>query len=249
MKSAIQSPFSTRAVRNVCRVVPLAVGLLSLTMIHPALAVDPSTSKTITVTGQGTESIPTTLTQVQLGVEVEADNAEAAQREAARRSAAVVGLLRSRNVGKLQTTGISLNPRYDYSNNQQKLVGYTATNMVSFRILTDQAGNLLDDAVKAGATRIENVSFVADDAAIATARQQAIREATQDAQAQAQAALSALGLTRKEVVSIQVNGAAVPPPQPIPYRAARMAADAAPSTPVVGGEEEVQASVTLQISY
>jgi uncharacterized protein len=50
---------------------------------------------------------------------------------------------------------------------------------------------------------------------------------------------------------VQVNGAT--PPTPIFANQnvqARMAADAASApTPVVGGEQEVQASVTLQISY
>jgi uncharacterized protein len=229
---------------------PLFVGILSLTMANPAMA-EQQMLRTLTVTGQGTEMVPTTLSRVQLGVEVQGDTAEKVQQEAARRSAAVVELVRSRKVDKLQTTGISLNPRYDYSNNgEQKIVGYTATNSISFQVPTDRAGTIMDDAVKAGATRIDGVSFIADEGAIATAQRQAIREATQDAQAQADAALSALGLTRKEVVSIQVNGST--PPPPVLYQSEALAArvaDAQPPTPVVGGEQEVQTSVTLQFSY
>jgi uncharacterized protein len=242
---AIRSGFS---IKKAC-MLPLLMGVLSLSMTNPAFAEAERMLRTLTVTGMGTESIPTTLSQVQLGVEVTGKTAEEVQAAAAQRSSAVVELLRSRSVTKLQTTGIYLSPTYDYNNGQQKLTGYTATNSVSFRLPTEQAGTLLDDAVKAGATRIDSVSFVADDSAISTAQKQAIREATQDAQDQAEAALSALGLQRKEVVSVQVNGAA--PPTPIFAEAARasMAADSAAPTPVVGGEQEVQASVTLQISY
>jgi uncharacterized protein len=228
---------------------PLCLGILSLTLATPAMA--EQILRTLTVTGQGSEMIPTTLSRVQLGVEVQGETAEQVQQEAAQRSSAVVELLRSRNITKLQTTGIYLSPRYDYSNNgEQKIVGYTATNSVSFQAPNDRAGTIMDDAVKAGATRIDGVSFIAEEGAIATAQRQAIREATQDAQAQADAALSALGLSRKEVVSVQVNGAT---PSPILYQSNVMAeralaANAAP-TPVVGGEQEVQASVTLQISY
>ncbi|MBD1852493.1 SIMPL domain-containing protein [Leptolyngbya sp. FACHB-711] len=231
--------------------VPLLLGVASISLTLPVLAheTQPMT-RTITVTGQGTESIATTLTQVQLGVEVQGRTAEEVQQEAARRSSAVVEFLRGRNVSKLQTTGINLSPRYDYDNGNQRIVGYTATNTVSFRIPTERAGTLLDEAVRAGATRIDSVSFIAEDAAIATARQQAIREATQDAQTQADAALSALGLSREEVVSIQINNAFMqPPPMPL-YRqnVAMGAADSAP-TPVVGGEQDIQATVTLQIRY
>jgi uncharacterized protein len=229
---------------------PLALGILSLTIANPVMA-ETQMLRTLTVTGQGTELIPTTLSRVQLGVEVQGDTAEKVQQEAARRSSAVVDLIRSRNVTKLQTTGINLSPRYDYSNNgEQKIIGYTATNSISFQVTTDRAGTIMDDAVKAGATRIDGVSFIADEGAIATAQRQAIREATQEAQAQADAALSALGLSRKEVVSIQVNGAS--PPPPILYQSEALAARAASAptpTPVIGGEQEVQASVTLQFSY
>jgi uncharacterized protein len=232
-------------------IIPLVLGILSLTIANPAMAEQTQMLRTLTVTGQGTETIPTTLSRVQLGVEVQGDTAEKVQQEAARRSSAVVDLVRARNVTKLQTTGISLSPRYDYSNNgEQKIIGYTATNSISFQVTTDRAGTIMDDAVKAGATRIDGVSFIADEGAIATAQRQAIREATQEAQAQADAALSALGLSRKEVVSIQVNGAS--PPPPVLYQsdalAARTASAPAP-TPVIGGEQEVQASVTLQFSY
>lgn len=65
--------------------------------LAPAMAQD-APLQTITVTGEGTQSIPTTLTEVQLGVEVEGKTAAQVQEDAARRSTAVVELLRSRDV-------------------------------------------------------------------------------------------------------------------------------------------------------
>ncbi|MGJ3245912.1 MAG: SIMPL domain-containing protein [Elainellaceae cyanobacterium] len=227
-------------------VLPLSIGILSLVLLKPALAQE-RTLRTLTVTGQGVEMVPTTLAQVSLGVEVQADTAVEAQRDAAQRSAAVVELLRSRDVSQLETTGISLSPRYNYAENEQRLIGYTASNIVSFQVSTEDAGALLDEAVQTGATRINGVTFTANDQAIAQARQIALREATEEAQEQADAVFTALGLSQQEIVSIQINGAnAVPPP--IPYRAA-MAEAADASTPVVGGEQTVNASVTLEISY
>lgn len=228
------------------QVIPLVLGLLTLSA-NPVLGQEKL--RTLTVSGRGVEMIPTTITQVRLGVEVQGKTAQEVQQEVARRSSAVVALLRSRNVEKLETTGISLNPIYSYNNNVQRLTGYSATNTVSFRLNTEQAGTLLDDAVTAGATRIDGVSFVAADAAIATAQQQALREATQDAQQQANAVLGVLNFTAKEVVSIQVNSAN-PPQPPLPlYRREADLANSASTTPVVGGEQQVEASVTLQISY
>jgi uncharacterized protein len=218
-----------------------------LTLPGPAFAQE-KMLRTLTVSGRGVENIPTTLTQVRLGVEAQGKTANQVQAEVARRSDAVVSLLKSRGVERLQTTGISLNPIYSYTDNKQTLTGYGAANMVSFRLPTAQAGVLLDDAVKAGASRIDGVSFVATDDAIAAAQKAALRKATQDAQAQANAVLSALNFSAKEIVSIQVNGASTPPPRPMELMQFRKAAADAP-TPVIGGDQEVDGSVTLQISY
>lgn len=235
---------------NLWKTLPFVL-LVCVSFTLPALAQEKEKLwRTLSVSGRGVETIPTTLSQVTLGVEIQRKTAQEVQQEAARRSSAVVALLKSRNVEKLQTTSIQLNPVYSYNNNVQRLTGYAASNTVSFRIPTEKTGTLLDDAVKAGATQINGISFVANDEAIANARKQALKEATQDAQQQANAVFDALGLKPKEVVNIQVNNASAPPPPPILYRAeAAKAPDADASTPVVGGEQQVEASVTLQISY
>ncbi|NJN29298.1 MAG: SIMPL domain-containing protein [Synechococcales cyanobacterium RM1_1_8] len=226
----------------------LALAALSLPVLSsPAMTQE--LLRSLTVTGQGVESIATTKAQVNLGIEVQAKTAKAAQAEAAQRSNAVVDLLKQRQVEKLETTGISLNPRYSYDNNEQTLLGFTATNTVSFRLPTNQAGAIMDDAVGAGATRINGISFTAADEVIAQAEKQALRKAAADAKAQADTVLDALGFEAKEIVNIQVNGAAAPPQFSTTTRLSGVAAfDAAPS-PVIGGEQNVQASVTLQIRY
>lgn len=219
-----------------------------LISFNPVLAQEQK-MKTLTVSGRGIINIPTTLTQIRLGVEIKGKTATEVQQQVAQRSAAVVALLKSRNVEKLQTTGINLNPSYSYQNNVQRLEGYIAANTVSFRIDTKKAGNILDEAVKAGATRIDGISFIASDSAIAEARQQALRAATQDAQQQADTVLSALNLTRREIVNIQINSTSSPPPRQMLTKTVAFDAINGSSTPVEGGEQEIEASVTLQISY
>jgi uncharacterized protein YggE len=226
----------------------LAVLVCGLFALPASAQVKENLLRTLTVSGRGVERIPTSLSQVTLGVEVQGKTAQEVQQEAARRSSAVLALLKSRNVEKLQTAGISLNPVYSYNNNVQKITGYAASNTVSFRIPTEKAGTLLDEAVKAGASQISGISFVATDEAIASAKKQALQKATQEAQQQANAVFSTLGLQAKEVVSIQLDGVNPPPPVLYASQVAKLANERA-STPVVGGEQQVEASVTLQISY
>jgi uncharacterized protein len=221
--------------------------LFTLGSVSPSLAVEKQLLRTLSVSGRGVTNIPATLTQVRLAVEVSGKSSNAVQQEAAQRSTKVIQLLRSRKVDKLQTAGISLAPVYNYSNNQQQLTGYTATNSLSFRLPVAQAGAVIDEAVKAGATRIDNVSSVASEEAIILAQTQSLQLATKDAQRQAQAVLSALGFQSKEIIGIQINDAVRP--NPVLMESASFARGKIAQTEVVGGEQEVQANVTLQISY
>ena len=257
MSKATASIFSTRSFRSSIALAALVLTpIAGCTLLQQKVAAQPAGAmvyqqpdQTLQVTGQGIQSIPTTLTQVSLGVSVEAKTAQAAQQQTAKQSTAVIEWVRSQNVEKLQTTGISLSPVYDYSDNQQVLKGYQATNTISFRAPTESAGAIIDEAVNVGATRIDGVSFVADDAAVEEARQQALQAAVKDAQQQADTVLAALGLSRQEVASISIGSVSAPPPEfrPAP-RAQRLASNEA-STPVVGQEQEINAQVTLLIRY
>ncbi|HBB30749.1 MAG TPA: hypothetical protein DDZ80_11885 [Cyanobacteria bacterium UBA8803] len=234
----------------------LAVALFGMTACQSAPARVESGNleflpRTITVVGKGDVSIPTTIAQVRLGVEIQGKTAQEVQQQVARRSQSVVELLKSRQVEKLETTGINLNPNYTYKDGKQTINGYSGINTVSFRIATEKSGPLLDEAIKAGATRIDGISFVASDEAIATAQQQAIEEAVGNAKTQADAALSALKVKSKEVIGIQINAANPPQPlnMPMPTAAVQEKIQANSDTPVVGGEQKVQQAVTLQIRY
>jgi len=67
---------------------------LTLTLVSfvglDAAAAQEQRIRTLSVTGRGVEAIPTTQTQVALGVEVQGKTAAEVQQEAARRSSAVV---------------------------------------------------------------------------------------------------------------------------------------------------------------
>ena len=224
--------------------------LFSLILLYPATA-QPESLRTLTVTGNGIENIDTTLAEVRLGVEIQGKTATEVQQEIAKRTAAIVDLLRSEDVQQLQTTGIRLNPNYEpinEDNSQRLITGYTGTNIVSFQIPTEQVGALLDEAIEVGASRIDGISFTATSEAVSAAQQEALRKATMDAQNKADVVLNTLNFTSQEIIGIEVDNASVSQRRPV--AAGQFAvSESRASTPIVGGEQTVRGSVTLQISY
>ena len=233
--------FNPRNLLNSLCYAPLTT-LVILNPINPVLAQEQVTP-TLTVTGEGIETISATLIQVNLGVEIQGEKAIAVQQEIAKRTTAVVDFLKERRVEKLQTTGFRLQPQYRYENNQRSFVGYLGVNTVSFQLPVEKIGNLLDEAVKIGATRIDSISFTATAQELAAAEKEALRKATQDAQEQAEAVLRALNLTSQEIIKIDIKRSSSPQPRLGVQRAATN------GTPIIGGEQNVRAFVTLQISY
>ncbi len=206
-----QQIWRQRSLRWLC-----IVGISASSWGAPAIALAQETLiRTLVVTGRASEDIQATITEIQLGIEAQGATPQAAQADVNGRSQALVKVLRDRRVRKLITTNVSLRPIYRNDKGEQTLKGYIASMSVQFQTPAAQAGAIVSAAVEAGATQINNVSFVADDRAIAAGRQIALTKATEDANAQAQAVLRALRISPQEVTSIRIDGAYAPPPTPI----------------------------------
>ncbi|MHC5939584.1 SIMPL domain-containing protein, partial [Nostoc sp.] len=164
------------------------------------------------VTGQGEVTVPTTLTEVQLGIQVDGKTATEVQEKTAQRSTAVVDVLQKLGAQQLQTTSIQLNPVY---NDTQTLTGFTELNTLQFELPTARAGAAIDTAIQAGANLIQNISFTPSDQALQQARLQVLSEAVKDAQAQAGAVFNTLKLTPGKIIDININSADNPSPSPL----------------------------------
>ena len=203
------------------------------------------------VTGQGKVSVPTTLTEVQLGIQVQGKTSTEVQEETAQRSAAVVDVLQKLGAQQLQTTSIQLNPVYKYDKDgNQTLTGFKGLNTLQFELPTDKAGAAIDTAIQAGANLIQDISFTASDEALEQARLQVLSEAAKDAQAQAGAVFSTLQLTPGKIIDIDINSANNPSPSPLEFNlAADKAFATGARTPLIGGPLTIEASVSLDIAY
>jgi len=195
----------------------------------------------ITVVGHGkAQGIPDTA-QIQLGVQSEAPTAREALSSNNSQMQALVAKLKELGVADkdLQTSNISIYPRYD--NQGRKIEAYQVTNTLTVMIRNvSETGALLDQVVDAGANNMSGIVFLIDDPA---ALQQAARDAAiADARARAQAMAQAANATIGQVVSITENIGSEPP---VIMQEAAMARAANDSVPVQTGEQTINAQVQI----
>ena len=173
---------------------------------------------------------------------VEAMQANAVQMERVLAQVTSLGVPANR----VQTSGITLNPQYDYNNNQPpQFMGYEATNtvMVELRDL-DRVGPVLDALVAAGATNLNgpNWAIIDDSSAKQAAREAAFAEARK--QAEGYARMSGFGSARLLAIEESLDYAT-----PMFNRVADESVGAAPavSTPTRPGQVATQ--ITLTVKY
>lgn len=231
--------------------VVLSLGLLALgcttnntTTVLPPEQQPPG----IAVSGSGSAFGEPDIAVLSLGVEAEAAGVAEARSQAAEAMDAMLDALKKGGVASedIQTTRFSVQPRYDFTERRQILVGFTVTNMVTAKIRNiDDTGDLIDAAIEAGGdlARINNLRFTIDDPSALEdeARLEAMAEARSKAETLAQAAGVVLGAPR----SISEDGG------PVPIRFEGIVfSDAAYATELVGtsielGELEVRVNVQL----
>ena len=199
------------------------------------------------VTGTGEVTVPTTLAQVQLGVQVQEETATEVTEELAQLSTAVVDVLQDLGAQELQTTSIKLNPVLSFEDDTQRLTGFEGRNILEFQLPTEQAGAAIDAAITAGANIVQSISFTASETALQQARIEALGEAVTSAQTEAGVVLNSLDLVPGEIVNIDINAADIISPSPLLFGTRVEALDA--TTPILGGPLTVQANVSLDIVY
>lgn len=228
------------------RILPLAI---AAAVAFPAIAAaaDSPPPPRIVVTGEGEAAIAPDLALLTLSVMREAKTARAALDANNDAMAAVIAAMKSSGIKErdLQTAGIQINPRYNYTNKpdgsqEAELVAYQVTNTLSVRIRDiDKTGDILDKAVSLGVNQGGGISFSNEDpaAAVTEARKKAVANAMAKAKTLAEAAGVGIG----RVLEITDQNFA-PPPMPINAKAFDAAGA---SVPVQAGENSYTAQVTV----
>jgi len=201
------------------------------------------------VSGEGKVTVTPDIATLNVGITAQAASVAEAQSQAAEAMNRVMTALTDNGVAKkdIQTQHFSIEQvtRWDEEKQQEVVVGYRVTNMVTAKIREiDKTGSIIDAVAAAGGdyTRINNLSFSVDDPT--PYYEEARQEAMADARAKAEQLAELSGVELGKPTYISENT----PIFPIyPYRAYEAAAPAPMPTPISPGEVEI--SLTVQVVY
>jgi len=195
-----------------------------------------TTTKTITVTGNGSVTTVPDRAGFDFSVETRASTAKAAIAQNSAAAAAVVAAVKDAGVAEadIQTSQISLSPQTDQAGTQ--IVGYAASTSISVETAIAKAGSIVDAAVGAGADGVSGPSLSISDQD--AQYRDALKEAVAAAHAKAQVLADACGLTLGGAQTI-VEGAAQ---FPVPLA---QKADFSAGVAIQPGTQTVDATVTV----
>lgn len=202
--------------------------------------------RTLAVSGLGEAAAAPDQAMLQIGVQADSATAAEALKSMSARIAATMARLKSGGVLEkdIQTSGLSLNPRYNYQTRPQnpQIIGYTASTTLSVKLRDiAKAGALIDAAVSDGANTLGGLTFgFADTKPLENA---ARADAVADAKSKAEVLAKAAGVSLGPILQIN-DGYAAPTPQPL-YEARAASVQPQPAVPIAPGESTLSASVTL----
>jgi uncharacterized protein YggE len=202
-------------------------------------------TKTLQVTGIGTVTANPDQALLLLAVQTQAVSATQATADNAALMSKVMDALVGVGVDKssIETMSYSLTPIYENKPDQtmpSKIVGYTARNAIQVT-MTDFSlvGKALDAAISAGVNEVQGIMFTFSGATYATLQRQALQMAIQNADGEAKAMASTLGVRI-------VGPMSVSPGYMVQPTFERLGATT-PQTPIQPGT--LQVTATVQITY
>lgn len=247
--------FEDTQVRNAVRIVLwLAVALAAVALVYLVsslryVGAGLTAGNTITVSGYGESYSAPDIATFSFSVVSEKSTVAAAQEDATKKANDTLAYLKSAGIDDkdIQTSGYSVNPQYDYTNNRQVLRGYEArqTTTVKVRDIT-KAGEILAGVGGKGATELSSLQFTFDDPN--QGQLEARGKAIEDAKAKADALAKQLGVSVVRVVSFNESvGGNYPPIMYGRGAATSQALDAKSAPEISPGQNKV--SDTVSITY
>ncbi len=232
----------------------LFVGLAVTSSLKNNQQTSQGITNTISVVGEGKANVAPDTLEIHTSVSELKPTTKEAQDSANKKIAALQQMLKDLKVPaeSLQTTNVSVNPEYDWTNNARKLLGYRSQQSVTIKVsgtdFVTIGGQVIDKIASIGEVQVDSTFFTVKDQikAMESARQKAF----DNAKAKAEQLAKVGGVTLGKPVMISDNGVQY---TPVPYyrngmMKAEMAvsdASAGSTAPLSAGESEVQMTVNV----
>jgi len=205
-------------------------------------------NSTLSVTGTNSTSVAQDVTNVRLGVYSEGIRAQQAQQNTSSKVQAILESLSAYNLTNLQTDSISLTPLYNYTDTPARIVGFSSSTFISYGVSPELAGQILDNAVRAGANEIDAVDNTVTDSIRKSVYNQTLANAAIDAEEKARQIARTLGLCLRMPLSVEIESdeSMYNAPTPTFFDAAAMSMSSETAAPtVVAGKSTVSATVKI----
>ncbi len=211
-----------------------------------------TTANTISATGNSQITVMPDEATVYLLVETRAVSADAAKNDNSRISEAVNTALLNVNIDRkdIQTQNFNIYPEYDWSNGNQTLKGYVASNQINVKTTDfNNVGKIVDAGVDKGAL-VNSINFDLSNAKTNEYKKSVLANASQDAKAKAEAIAAGLGKKLGNLVSVQASDYNYMP-YPIYARSDMMAGGAAEAKVAATNIQphSLDVTATVSVSY
>jgi uncharacterized protein len=208
-------------------------------------------NNTLFVTGSATTNIKNDKVTVSLGVESADKTAQNALSSNSKLMNNIINALKGSGVqeNETSTSSFTINPNYNYSEYGSKgdLIGFTVTNSIHITSSNiDSISQWIDTAVKNGANIVNEIYFSVSPNKMDKINNGLLKEAVGNAKSKADLVAEAAGLKIAGIKSITIGESGLPPiPGPIPVYSKSVAFDETSSTPILAGEQEISATVSI----
>ncbi len=171
---------------------------------------------TIAISAEGKVKAVPDMATVSLGVISSTTTSTEAQNQSSEKVNKIIEFVTKQGISTedIVTTNFNIYPRYDYSNGQNKIIGYEANQTVTVKIRgvdkdSAQIGKILEGVTNNGANQVQGVSFGFDDPD--NLRQEARKKAITKAKEKAQELADEAGIKLGRVISLSESGVYNPP--------------------------------------
>jgi hypothetical protein len=209
--------------------------------------IDP-TQKTLSTSGTVSKKVMPDKVEIVLNIETWSESAQLSQEDNAQISDAVRNALDDIGIKDIKTLSYYENEQYIWNSsyNRQDKNGYITVNSLQIT-LTDitKSGSVIDAAVRAGANRVQSVSFTLTDVQQNKIKAQALEEASASAKIKAISMARGLGVTLGKVLTISENSYNFYPMMRTMAEDAMVISSYTPPTQITPGDVSVDATVTI----